>query len=327
MYPFTQQVLHPDQYGPLVITPPPDDPDPIESLQPYVTKLKEELLKRGALLLRGFAITDVSVFDRVITMLSADRLSYMFRSTPRTFKGPGIFTATEYPPQQEIPLHSENAYQREWPLKIVFCCVTPADSGGETPIANLRRVTAAICPAIVARFESRGVQYVRHYRPHFDLPWQTVFQTQDPQKVARFCAEQGVEHQWLDGDTLRTMHVAQGVAHHPVTRERVIFNQAHLFHVSSLGPDNEQAMVNLFGRDRLPRHACYGDGGEIPREDLEAVRAAMRAEACVFRWQRGDVLLLDNMQFAHGRRTFTGERVVLASMLDAYRPQWGSPAR
>jgi alpha-ketoglutarate-dependent taurine dioxygenase len=134
--------------------------------------------------------------------------------------------------------------------------------------------------------------------------------------VARFCDARSIEHHWLSRDTLRTTHVCQGVARHPQTNERVLFNQAHLFHVSNLGPESEQALVNLFGRDALPRHASFGDGGEIPRENLEAVRAAFRAEAITFQWQGGDVLLLDNMQFAHGRRPFTGKRVVLASLLE-----------
>jgi hypothetical protein len=73
----------------------------------------------------------------------------------------------------------------------------------------------------------------------------------------------------------------------------------------------------LFGADRLPRHVTYGDGKEIAPEDLEHVRATFRRYQVSFPWQPGDVLLLDNMQVAHGRRPFRGQRKVLTALLDA----------
>jgi alpha-ketoglutarate-dependent taurine dioxygenase len=68
----------------------------------------------------------------------------------------------------------------------------------------------------------------------------------------------------------------------------------------------------------LPRHAYYGDGAEIAIEQLETVRTAFAEEQVAFAWQAGDILLLDNMRVAHGRRPFTGSRSVLAALLDPY---------
>ena len=47
-------------------------------------------------------------------------------------------------------------------------------------------------------------------------------------------------------------------------------------------------------------------------------RLALRAETVTFPWRRGDVLLLDNMLTAHGRRPFTGDRRVLVAMGNSY---------
>jgi hypothetical protein len=203
-------------------------------------------------------------------------------------------------------------------LKLAFCCVTPPASGGETPLADMRSVAASIGADLLDRFESRGVRYVRHYRPYVDLSWQVVFQTDDRDAVARYCEANGIAHEWLDADTLRTVQVCQGTARHPVTNERTFFNQAHLFHVSSLGAEDAEVMLELYGSDRLPRHAYYGDGEEIAAEDLNAISAAFRSHAVSVPWQAGDVVLIDNMQVAHGRRPFTGERKVIASLLQPY---------
>jgi hypothetical protein len=45
---------------------------------------------------------------------------------------------------------------------------------------------------------------------------------------------------------------------------------------------------------------------------------AFAREATVFSWQENDVLLLDNMQVAHGRRSYIGERRVLVAMSGLY---------
>jgi alpha-ketoglutarate-dependent taurine dioxygenase len=119
---------------------------------------------------------------------------------------------------------------------------------------------------------------------------------------------------------LRTEQVCQGAARHPLSGDIVFFNQAHLFHVSSLSAKAAADMIEFFGRDRLPRNATYGDGEDIRADDLELVRAAFSSAAVDLQWQQGDVVILDNMRFAHGRRAYSGERRVLASLLNPYSP-------
>lgn len=307
---------------PLVLEPTLSSASLVDLLDEHKETLKSKLLEHGGLLFRGFGQQSVEQFDRCIDALSRNRVEYTYRSTPRSALGKGIYTATEYPPEREIPLHNENAYQRSWPLNLAFACVTPAATGGETPIADMRRVTAAIGANLLDAFESRRVRYIRHYHPSFDLSWQDVFQTDDRAVVAEYCGANGISHEWL-GATLRTVQVCQGTAEHPVTGERVFFNQAHLFHVSGLGAEMSKLMMEVFGADELPRRATYGDGQEISLADLDRIQSAFRSSAVTFSWNAGDVLLLDNMQVAHGRRPFTGERSILATLLDQY--SGGSP--
>jgi alpha-ketoglutarate-dependent taurine dioxygenase len=272
------------------------------------------------LLFRNFRVRSVATFSSVVDTMAVDKMDYTYRSTPREAVGERIFTATGYPADREIPLHNENAYQRRWPLKLAFACLQAASSGGETPLADMQRVSARIGADTMQEFEARGVRYIRHYRPGIDLSWQTVFRVDEPAGVAAFCAENDILHEWLDEETLRTVQSCQGVARHPRTAESVFFNQAHLFHVSSMGEESARHLVEVFGRDRLPRHATYADGAEIEITQLEAIRSSFRAEASAFSWQDGDVLLLDNMQVAHGRRPYRGVREVLTALLDPSPP-------
>jgi len=290
-------------------------------IAPFRAALRDLLLQHGALLFRDFEIRNVQDFAGVLDAFGGQRLDYTNRSTPRTALAERVFTATEYPAHQTIPLHCENAYQRSWPMRVAFCCLKAAASGGETPIADMDAVTAAVGAACLEKFRSRKVRYVRHYHPYVDLPWQTTFQTEDRAEVSRYCDRNGIEHAWLQGDVLRTEQVAQGVARHPRTGREVLFNQAHLFHPSSLGAALSADMCKLFGPGRLPRDARHGDGSEIAIEDLESVRDALASNEVSFRWQTGDILLLDNMQVAHGRRPFSGHREVVVALLDSHEPE------
>jgi alpha-ketoglutarate-dependent taurine dioxygenase len=134
--------------------------------------------------------------------------------------------------------------------------------------------------------------------------------------VQEYCSQYDITCDWIDDKLLRTAGIAQGVTTHPKTREKVFFNQAHLFHVSSLGPIHAEALVSMYGVNRLPRHARFGDGTEIPDLDLRRVSDAFKKSAITFRWQKGDVLVLDNVSYAHGRRPFKGSRKVLAALMD-----------
>jgi alpha-ketoglutarate-dependent taurine dioxygenase len=229
-----------------------------------------------------------------------------------------VFTASVYPQHRHIPLHCENSYQRDWPMLIAFCCARAAARGGETPIADMTRVTARIPADLLSRFREHGVSYHRYYRPGVDLPWEEVFQTRDRAEVARYCREHGIEHHWHGSAELSTTQRCHGTAIHPFTGSEVFFNQAHLFHASSLGEELEQEMKELFGPDGLPRDARFGNGGKIGRTELAQVRDSFDAEAIAFPWQTGDVLLLDNMQVAHGRRPYEGEREVRVAMSNPY---------
>jgi alpha-ketoglutarate-dependent taurine dioxygenase len=204
-------------------------------------------------------------------------------------------------------------------MKLLFCCLAPAISGGETPLAWTAEVTRRIGESITNLFAEKNVLYVRNYGQDVDLAWETVFQTESRAEVEAYCRRESIDWDWLDEGRLRTRQVCQGVAEHPVTGQRVFFNQAHLFHVSSLGAEVESDMVELYKEPDLPRNAYFGDDSPIDRGILDHIRASFEATEVVFPWERGDLLLVDNMLVAHGRRPFRGPRQVVVSMGDPFR--------
>jgi len=301
---------------PLVIAPESADELLEEWLVRHRAAVSAQLLTHKALLFRGFE--NRGGIGGIADTLFATRLSYTYRSTPRTDVGELIYTATEYPKQLWIPQHNENAFQRSWPMKLLFHCMQPATTGGRTPLAETARVTLAIDAQVQEEFDRKQVKYVRNYRPGVDLPWQDVFGTTTKEGVEQFCRAHRIAFEWVNNGCLRTSQVCQAFAVHPVIGQRLWFNQAHLFHVSALDPAARAMMLSLFGEDGLPRNSYFGDGSAIPADVLEHIRTAFDRNKILFQWQANDILLVDNMQMSHGREPYDGPRRVLVCMSEPY---------
>jgi alpha-ketoglutarate-dependent taurine dioxygenase len=203
-------------------------------------------------------------------------------------------------------------------LRLWFYCVQPAQSGGETPVADSRKVYRLLDPKLRARFAEKRVMYVRNYGDGLGLSWQSVFGTASRAEVEERCRREGVSFEWRGGGRLRTRQIRQAVAQHPQTGEMVWFNQAHVHHVSSLDQDVRESVVGAVDDPEFPLdiNALYGDGEPIEEFALQEVRAAYAAASVPVVWQRGDLLLLDNMLAAHGRAAFVGSRKIVAAMAE-----------
>ncbi|MNG06478.1 Taurine catabolism dioxygenase TauD, TfdA family [compost metagenome] len=101
-----------------------------------------------------------------------------------------------------------------------------------------------------------------------------------------------------------------------MTQEKIWFNHATFFHVSTLEPAVRDALLTIYKPHELPNNTYYGDGTPIEPEVLDTLRAAYDAETVKFPWQRGDILFLDNLLVAHAREKFAGPRKILVGMAD-----------
>src|SRR5690349_13436235 len=114
--------------------------DVLERIATDRDKIRALKTEHGAVLFRGYDVSDVDGFDAVVRALSGAPLTYTERSSPRsTIKGQ-VYTSTDYPPHEEIFLHNENSYQQSWPLSLYFYCVRPPQTQGATPLADIREV-------------------------------------------------------------------------------------------------------------------------------------------------------------------------------------------
>ncbi|MGI5163183.1 TauD/TfdA family dioxygenase [Spirillospora sp. CA-253888] len=286
-------------------------PDPVAWARRYADALRGEVRDHGLVLLRGLPV-EIEAFDAVVAAIGGTALEYTERSTPRSRVSGNIYTSTEYPPDQEIPLHNESSYADAWPETVFFFCQTAPATGGATPVADSRAVHRLI-PGPVRDGLASGVRYTRTFRDGMGLGWREAFQTSDRRRVEDHCRAHGQEFAW-DGDVLRTAHVRPAVQRDPRTGADLWFNQAHLFHVSALDPEIREALRTVYAEEDLPRNAYRADGSPIPDGDLDRVRAAYAEAALALPWEPGTIMIVNNLLMAHGRRPYTGDRRILVAM-------------
>jgi amino acid adenylation domain-containing protein len=274
-----------------------------------------KLVDHGAILFRGFDVLTPEYLEQFASTICADLFNENGEH-PRDSVIGNIYTPVFYPPDQQLLWHNENSFNLRWPTKVWFCCVTPPEQGGETPIVDGRKVFESIDPAVRRRFIEKGVMYVRNYSKGLGLDWQDVFRTSDMNEVERLCRINKMEFEWRAGAQLKTRCIRPAVVKHPKTGENSWFNQAQHWHVSCLDAQTGQSVFALLKEEDFPRNCYYGDGSRIADEDMKSILDVYARLEVAFRWERGDVLLIDNILTAHGRNPYKGARKLLVSMGD-----------
>lgn len=299
--------------GLVVIKPSKFESDLEEFITAYKDKIECFLHKHGAVLFRGFPVENANKFSGVVSSWESEILSYTYRSTPRSEISKDIYTSTEYPADLTIQQHNEHSYTNSWPKELWFYCDDDRFDGGETPLADSRKVYNSIPREIREKFNTKNLMYVRNYSEFLDIPWQKVFQTTSKEAVQHYCDNNSIQYEWdYENKTLRTAQIGASVIKHPDTGESVWFNQAHLFHYSGADADLKD-MLDSIGL-KMPRNVYFEDFDDIPTEYLDEIRTAYESNKQSFKWKKGDVLLVENMLMTHGRNPYSGSRKILVAM-------------
>ena len=285
-------------------------------LENHHKEIEKNLLKYGGVLLRGLNINSLEDFNQfALTFSKGKLLTYENASTPRKKLAGQIYTSTEYPKDREILMHNENSYTKKWPSFLLFYSIIPATTGGQTPFVSSRRMLSSLNTKIIEQFEEYGVLYTRNYVKGLDVPWEQVFSTNIRSEVEQYCKNNNIKYNW-DIDDLIELHTAQlcqATTTHPITGDKVWFNQANLFHSSHLSQETRE-LYNQIGLKNPTRDAFYGDGTAIKKETISYINSVYSEHMMLFPWEKNDLLIIDNLLLAHGRKPYDGERKIVVAM-------------
>ena len=276
------------------------------------------LYKHGSILFRGLPISGVVDFEYAISLLSGELKSYVDGNSPRTKLTGKTYTSTEYDQDHHITLHNELSYSSSWPEKLFFCCIEPAEIGGETPLADCRKVLQEMDKSFVDEVEAKGLVYIRnlHSGNGNGPSWHETYETNNKTDVENYLNESNTEFQWNKDDSLRIVQRRSGLEVHPKTNEKVWFNQIDQFHPVHLSSEIYETLLMLNGgnEEELPMYVTYGDGSKISPERVKQIESTVHKVSVSNKWEKGDLLMIDNVLVSHGRNPFKGKRKIIVSM-------------
>jgi alpha-ketoglutarate-dependent taurine dioxygenase len=293
--------------------------DPVAALRwlaGQAASIRGRLTQAGAVLLRGLPVAGAPDFELVYSTILSAPLPYLERSSPRSSVNRYIYTSTDYPNDRQIFLHNEQSYNHVFCRHIGFYCKTASLTGGQTPLADVRKVLARIDAPVREEFRRRGYSLRRAFGYGMGPSWQEAFGVESPTALEKYCRANAIDYFWPSSDKnyLQTKQTRKVIARHPETGESSWFNHATFFHDSTLDTDLRTFMEEACEPGEFPTATTFGDGADIPGEVMAHLRQAYMGEEVVFDWADGDVLLIDNLVVAHGRRPFAGPRQVLVAM-------------
>ena len=87
-------------------------------------RLRDEMLKRGGILLRGFEVNEPAGFAEIIGALGyRPEEENPFDTSPRSKVAENVYTSTDTPDAYPILAHNENSFLNERPRMISFFCL------------------------------------------------------------------------------------------------------------------------------------------------------------------------------------------------------------
>lgn len=334
---------------PLVITPRFDDS--IEFISNWLQQnrdwVRSQVQKYGAVLIRGFQIKTALDYEKAILSVDPNLCNKYRGTSPRSlYDGTNYtFSAAEVPVNYPIAQHLEMSFLKSPPKNIYFGCLKESKSlGGETTLCDFRAVYNTISPSLRDKLQSKKIKYYRKnsivgekwtYDVAAMKSWKELFGTSDKEEIEKICREENAPQVQWDGDSFLQQWIDEPFQIHPETNEFVWFNHSQVFHWTTFPAElwfafcrlkDVQLFLHLLLVSiytfikygllgyKMALDTTFGDGTPITFKEMNEIRDAIHENMVFSRWQRGDILCIDNFSTSHGRQpTYDkGRRVVVS---------------
>ena len=264
----------------------------------------------GALLFRGFGV-DVAGFGTFAKQFCAT--SVVNESPGRQPVDPAANVFTVDAGNGAFALHPELSREPWKPDVAFFGCIVAPRSGGRTTICDGVALAREMPEPVRRALATRRLLYIKPTWPALLDYWLGTPEPSDAQLASPPPGCPYYFRRYPDAGILRVF--SRPALHIPMFNDAPAFGNFLLF--------------SRFNHGRAD-HPVLDDGHPVPEEWLQAIKATGDRLSAEIEWDPGDLLMLDNTRFLHGRTAIvdTAERVILTyfGYLDFARPDPEEPA-
>jgi alpha-ketoglutarate-dependent taurine dioxygenase len=241
----------------------------------------QALYKRhGALLMRGFE-TDLAGFRSFAQQFCIGSTFNESRGRKLLDEAHNIQSVNRG--VAPFPLHPELSREPWRPDVCFFGCLNPPRAEGATTLCDGVEIVRQLPAETRRAFEGRRLLYVQPAMPEELEQWLGTAAPDDallaaPPPTCPYAFRRA------QGQILRSF--SRPALHRPMFTDEPAFGNFLLFARYLLG---------------LPGFPLFEDGNQVPADLVAAVKAVSDRLTVPIVWQRGDLLMLDNSRFMHGR--------------------------
>ena len=295
------------------------DPDsPPEELSERMLQIYKE---KGVVRLINTGLTDIADMQRYAKIALQKQMIYEAGANRRDAIIQNVFDVGA-PGEAWLHYHHEMAYVSHSTKNISFCCAAAAKDKGDTFLSESLIVTEELRKTDLGRkLRDLGVIYERNLTDHEAYKgynedtvynhWQISFGVETPEEAEMKAAEAGLEFMWstdpIRTDStryLKTVMRADAFEYCPHLDRNVLY--------SSLA-DHNMWFDAWPGVQDTPKHIRpiqmkFGDGSEFTPEEIRQWINLYDYAGIRVPWQVGDIVVLCNYRYAHGRPAYKLEK-------------------
>ncbi|MFF6953479.1 TauD/TfdA family dioxygenase [Streptomyces iakyrus] len=287
--------------------------------------LRELVAEHGAVTVRGLGLRTPADVESVLRQVAERPVAEREAFAARERHADGVYSSSAWPPTQPMCMHHELSYALECPGLMLFACLEPPVEGGATAVADATAVLRALPADLVDRFDREGWLLTRAYNEGIGATLAQSFGIDDRGAVEAYCRAHAIDWSWQPDGSLRTRQHRHAVVRHPVFGRSCWFNQIAFLNEWTMAPEVREFLTDEYGPDGLPFNTRYGNGDPVPPDVVEQINKTYEAHTVRRSWQRGDLMLVDNIRTAHSREAYQGPRDIVVAMADPVRPGLPGP--
>eukprot|EP00996_Jenningsia_fusiforme_P000328 NODE_1277_length_1605_cov_21.548843_g1142_i0.p1 GENE.NODE_1277_length_1605_cov_21.548843_g1142_i0~~NODE_1277_length_1605_cov_21.548843_g1142_i0.p1 ORF type:complete len:440 (+),score=74.59 NODE_1277_length_1605_cov_21.548843_g1142_i0:62-1321(+) len=273
-----------------------------------VEKMKTTFDATGLVQLKNTGLRTLKEMEPWARVIIPEPQTYEGGANARQLLEQNVYDAGA-PSQAWLHYHYEMAYLQQSPVSLGFCCSSALSGGrGRTYVSDGLQATQLLMRTDLGqKMKTKGVCRVRTLTDAEKYSgknehavynhWQQSYMTDSAEEAEARAREQGLEVEWGPGRLMMTRFSTSGFEYFPKLDANLLYINPGDDHIWF---DTWPGVQDLAPADR-PIALLFGDGTSFSLEEIKLFAEVFDRAGTPIEWEVGDVTVLCNHRFAHGR--------------------------